>query len=108
MLRLTASACRSCRTLDVMKSHFLTNLDRIDQVEAALSDLLPGQANPWLLLDSEGDAIAYLHVQLMDGHSGAWQIQADLCGRHFHRDADVIQVLWPLQTRLGGEVAHDA
>ena len=86
---------------------FRPSLDRKDRAEAALSSLLPGQANPWLVLTPEGDPIAYLNVQRMDGGSDHWEIQADMSGRHFHCDSEVLQVLSTLQSRIGGEVGHD-
>jgi hypothetical protein len=90
-----------------MKSYLLTHLQTRGRVEAALCVLLPGQADPWLMLTPEGNPIAYLHLQPMDEDGGCWEVQADLSGRHFHRGTEVLQILTTLQSQVGGKVEHD-
>jgi len=40
--------------------------------------------------------------------TGLHMVQADVSGRHYDRDADVIAVLEKLRESTGGEVTNDA
>ena len=90
-----------------MKSYFLTQLESKGRAEDALCTLLPGQSNPWVLRSTAGDAVAYLNIQAMGQGSTLWEIQADLSGRHYHRDDEVLKLLGALQSQTGGEIEHD-
>ena len=42
-----------------------------------------------------------------DGINDKRMIVADISGRHYNRDADVVSVLQKLKAQLGGEIAND-
>jgi hypothetical protein len=88
-----------------MKSYFLEGTGDIADVRGALSALLPGQADPWLLHAALDDVLAYLDVTANE--TGAWSIQADVSGRHYDCDNMVLNVLRKLQRQLGGLVRDD-
>jgi hypothetical protein len=91
-----------------MKSFFLAPIVSRDAAIIALSTLLPGQAETWLLKDDAGDVIAYFSLVECDTTTGVRTIQADVSGRHYNRDADVISILQKFKAELGGEIANDA
>jgi hypothetical protein len=70
-----------------------------------LSELLPGQTQPWLLKDSSGNALAYINLDDVDA-GGVLAISADISGRH-HCDAEVISLLERLRASLGGVITDD-
>jgi hypothetical protein len=88
-----------------MKSYFLEDLGDPARVRGELSKLLPIQVDPWLLLASDDDALAYFNV--LTREPGVSHVQADISGRHFDRDEAVLEVLRELQKRLGGVVRDD-
>jgi hypothetical protein len=88
-----------------LKSYFLEGMGEVGQVRSELSNLLPDQADPWLLYAAEGDAVAYFNI--IADEPGAFHIQADLSGRHYNRDDAALNVLRELQRRLGGVVRND-
>ncbi len=90
-----------------MKSFFLTGLRSETTVRDALKKLLPGQQDPWLLLSTSGDVVAYLHVQPADPEAQGVEIQVDVSGRHFSSDDVVLDMLLTLQQSIGGVVEND-
>lgn len=91
-----------------MKSYFLLEVESAAFAKEALRALLPGQEDPWLLLTSDGDPIAYFHVGTeLDGEAIV-HVQADMSGRHYYADAAVLQVLKQLQSAVGGVVTDDS
>jgi hypothetical protein len=91
-----------------VKSYFLAPIASRDAAIAALSAALPRESETWLLKDAAGDAIAYFSLDESDSTTGLRTISADVSGRHYHRDADVLSVLHKLKTDLGGEITNDA
>jgi len=83
-----------------MKSVLLTDIQKPDEVRAALSGVLPGQQEPWLLLAAAGDPIAYFHVDT----DGEVTVTADISGRHYNEDDAVIGVLQKIQLAVGGKI----
>ena len=91
-----------------MKSYFLAPIASSSAAIAALSVVLPGQVGTWLLKDDDGDVIAYFSLIEADSTTGARTIQADVSGRHYDRDADVVSVLEALREKIGGEITKCA
>lgn len=91
-----------------MKSYFLAPINSRHEAIEALTVILPEQAGTWLLKDSAGDVIAYFSLVEHDETANVRTIQADISGRHFNEDSDVVSVLRQLQVRLGGEITNDA
>jgi hypothetical protein len=73
-----------------------------------LTAVLPEENNTWLLKDAAGDVMAYFHVAEPDPPTADQMIIADISGRHYNCDADVVAVLQKLKAELGGEIANDA
>lgn len=93
-----------------MKSYFLEAIHDAAAARQALSELLPAQAEPWILMTADqDDAVAYLDVQEegQDELEGPFVIQADVSGRHYNKDENVIDILRLLQKRLGGVIRDD-
>ena len=88
-----------------MKSYFLEGLIDEQSARGALSDVLPGQVDPWLLNSEAGDPIAYFNVE--KNEDGISCIQADISGRRFDEDDRVLGVLHKLQCQLGGTIRDD-
>lgn len=88
-----------------MKSYFLEGLSDSNSARKELCIRLPNSAGPWLLPDSQGDVIAYFEIA--ESETGGVAIQADMSGRHFNRDVEVIDVLRHLQRQLGGTITDD-
>ncbi|MBA4009868.1 MAG: hypothetical protein C0486_13940 [Erythrobacter sp.] len=88
-----------------MKSYFLEGLSDSNSARKELCVRLPNSANPWLLHDGQGDVIAYFEIA--EGETGGVAIQADMSGRHFNGDVEVIDVLRDLQKKLGGTITDD-
>lgn len=75
---------------------------------------MPAQADPWVLLASEGDPIAYFNIvevsdlgleaELWDG---PFAVGADVSGRHYDDDDKVLSILRRLQARLSGLIKDD-
>jgi hypothetical protein len=91
-----------------VKSYFLGPICSTSETAKALSELLPGQTNPWLLTDSRGDAIAYFHIANDETSPGQRCIQVDISGRHYNEDTEVLSVLSRLRPRIGGAITNDA
>ena len=91
-----------------MKSYFLAPIASRNDALAALSAVLPFENKMWFLKDAAGDVMAYFYVAEPDSSTDERAIVADISGRHFHCDSDVIAVLQNLKARLGGETANDA
>lgn len=90
-----------------MKSYFLEHLPSLAVAEAALTEELPAQREPWVLLDDCGDAVAYLHLNTSMDARPHLPIQADISGRHYQKDAIVVALLRRLQQRTGGILGGD-
>lgn len=90
-----------------MKSYSLVHLDSVKEVPEVHSKVLPGQSEPWLLLDASGDAVAYFCMTEDEDRLGRQMIQADISGRHYNEDDSVLAVLRRLQSKLGGEIEND-
>ena len=52
--------------------------------------------------------MAYFYVAEPDSSMVERTIVADISGRHYHCDSDVIAVLQKLKAELGGEIVNDA
>jgi len=90
-----------------MKSYFLEDIASCQDVVQALSQVLPGQQKPWLLLEPGGDAIAYFNAHPSESDPDKIGVQADVSGRHYNEDKAVIDILRRLQTVLGGIIRDD-
>jgi hypothetical protein len=88
-----------------MKSYCLEELGDPVRVRGELSNLLPSQVDPWVLLAADDDALAYFNV--ITKKAGASHVQVDISGRHYNRDEAVLEVLRELQKRLGGVLRDD-
>jgi hypothetical protein len=88
-----------------LKSYFLEGLDNEDEARRVLSALLPGQADPWLLLSPDGDPIAYLNIASVCSPKRV-SIEADVSGRHYNSKV-ILSVLTKLRDQLGGEIRDD-
>jgi len=91
-----------------MKSYFLTLIASRDAAIAALNAALPEANETWLLKDATSDVIAYFYLAEPECMTPDWTIVADLRGRHYDRDAEVISVLEKLKAQLGGMIKNDA
>jgi len=91
-----------------MKSYFLAPIASRDAAVAALSSALSAEGETWLLKNGDGDVMAYFSLVETDSTTGARTIQADVSGRHYERDADVVCVLESLRQKIGGEITNDA
>jgi hypothetical protein len=91
-----------------VKSYFLAPISSRDDALAALSAVLPVERETWFLKDAAGDVMAYFYVAEPDGGSIVERmIIADISGRHYHCDSDVVAVLQKLKAELGGEITND-
>jgi hypothetical protein len=90
-----------------MKSYFLEDIAPQQDVPEALSQVLPGQQNPRLLLDVRGDAIACFNADPSETDPSKIEVTADMSGRHYNEDNAVIDALRRLQTALGGTIRDD-
>lgn len=91
-----------------MKSYFLAPVPTDARATTALSEALPGRTGIWLLKGTDGDVIAYFSLVECDDTTGFPTITADISGRHYYQDDEVLAVLRELQTQLGGEIINDA
>jgi hypothetical protein len=87
-----------------MKSYLLIDVRDEDMANLVLSEILPDQAEPWVLFHSRGDAIAYFDIYLEEGGP---LIQADISGRHYYEDKKIIEILKRLQKAIGGTIIDD-
>jgi hypothetical protein len=87
-----------------MKSLFLTDLQRPELLRSALSSVLPGQKDPWLLASTAGDPIAYFNIETEkeDPH-----VQADISGRHHDEEESVIAALSKIGRIVGGRIQNE-
>lgn len=90
-----------------MKSYFLQHLSSLAAAEAALTEHLPLQREPWIVLDPSGDAIAYLNLGASLQGRPNLHIQADISGRHYEKDALIVALLRRIQERTGGLLGGD-
>lgn len=91
-----------------MKSYFLSPVASRKLASETLNSVLPGQGETWLLKDKAGDVIAYFNLVEADGIAGAYEIQADISGRHYNRDEEVVSILKTLKQSVGGKITNDA
>ena len=91
-----------------MKSYCLSPIESAPAAVAALDSLLPGQRYPSLLKDTAGDAMAYFEIVGNDTTTGALEIVADVSGRHYNRESEIITVLQKLSEQIGGNISNDA
>jgi len=110
-----------------MKTISLTNIQKPELLGEVLSNVLPGQKEPWLLLTPElhhltsavkkpnGDGIQ-LFTQIVQSpiayfnianEGGVTNLYADVSGRHFNEDQAVIDVLRKISKLVGGVVEDD-
>jgi len=90
-----------------VKTYCLSPIALRSTAAEALDSLLPGQREPWLLKDESGDAMAYFNIDDID-QTGVLTVSADISGRHYDCDAEVVSVLERLRDRVGGEIINDA
>ena len=90
-----------------MKTYSLSPIASRSAAAETLDSLLPGQREPWLLNDSRGDAMAYFAIDDIS-QAGVLTVSADISGRHYNCDADVVSVLERLRECVGGEITNDA
>jgi hypothetical protein len=91
-----------------MRRFFLEKITSRDRAIEVLNESLPGQKNPWLLVDSKGDAIAYFNLVESSENPGSFSIEADLSGRHHDSGNEVLYVLEKMRKQIGGLVGSDA
>ena len=90
-----------------VKTYCLSPIQSPNVAVTKLNALLPGQSKPWLLKDSSGDVMAYFDLDDVDV-PGVLTILADISGRHYNCDAEVVSLLERLRADLGGEITNDA
>ena len=93
-----------------MKSFFLEAVQDRMVAEEALSAILPGQTNPWIITEEgETKPIAYASLLINPGEGlvGPIVLQFDLSGRHYRKIGLVLEVLTELQRKLGGWIRND-
>jgi hypothetical protein len=90
-----------------MKTYFLEDIASHQDVPGALSQILPGQQEPWLLRDLRGDVIAHFNAQPSETDLTKIEVTADVSGRHYNKDKTVIDTLRRIQTALGGIIRDD-
>ncbi|HWW00887.1 MAG TPA: hypothetical protein VNZ64_14420 [Candidatus Acidoferrum sp.] len=90
-----------------MKTYCLSPIQSRSAAASKLDEMFPGQSKPWLLKDSTGDVMAYFDLDDVDV-PGVLTISADISGRHYNCDAEVVSLLQRLRADLGGEIANDA
>ncbi len=84
-----------------MKQYFLFDVERPSLLPFALGRALPGQTEPWLLLDPTGDPVAYFNIVREN------QVHADISGRHYYSDTEVVAVLETIRLDVGGRIEDD-
>jgi hypothetical protein len=89
-----------------VKSYLLTPIDLESDIAIRLSEILPGQVEPWVLFDDTGDAVAYFNLVENEAVLETSVLQVDISGRHYNEDAKVIAILKRLQDSLGGEIVY--
>jgi len=91
-----------------MKSYFLAPIASRENALIALDAVLSkGTNQTWFIMSSDADPMAYISLVESDDVTGLRTIQVDVSGRHYDRDADVLNVLEKLKTILGGEITND-
>jgi hypothetical protein len=90
-----------------VKTQCLSPIQTRDAAVTKLDALLPGQSKPWLLKDVSGDVMAYFDLDDVD-IPGVFTISADISGRYYNCDAEVVSLLERLRADLGGEITNDA
>ncbi|TSD83036.1 hypothetical protein FFK22_039855 [Mycobacterium sp. KBS0706] len=85
--------------------YFLEQLASENESRKALSELLPGQTDPWILWCGEDDVLAFFDFNAFSEHPVC--ICARVSGRHYGEDEPVLAVLRQLQQRIGGVIEDD-
>jgi hypothetical protein len=88
-----------------VKTYCLSPISSRSAAAERLIALLPGQHEPWLLRDGSGDVVAYFNIDDTDP-PGALSVLADISGRHYNSDAEVVSVLEQLRAHVGGEISY--
>lgn len=90
-----------------MKSYILTPIGSREAAAKALDALLTsqGEGYPWLLLADGGDPKAYFDIDDSDS-PGVLYVGADISGRHYNCDEEVLAILNQLKSVLGGEIEY--
>ena len=89
-----------------MKSYILAPISSEQTAADILGSLLPGQGDPWLLMDAAGDAMAYFTVGPTDVPPIVPSVSADISGRHYNCDKDVLSILQKLRDNVGGDITY--
>ncbi|MEH6487161.1 hypothetical protein [Hyphomonas oceanitis] len=84
-----------------MKSYFLSGVINQGKLRSALANALPGQTDPWVLLDLKQEPVAYFHI------TDEIRVQADISGRNYDSDDKVVAVLEQLRSCVGGVIEED-
>ncbi len=90
-----------------MKSMALSAISNPERILPVLDQVLPGQREPWLLLATDGDPIAYFNFVPEGTDWEAPYIQADISGRHYNEDDAVAAVFTKIASHVGGRIEHD-
>lgn len=88
-----------------MKTYILDGISSQAEAAVLLSAILPSQSSPWLLLAEAGDPIAYFDVVATDVDLVGPAVTADVSGRHYNEDREVVEILEQLQKKLGGKIS---
>ena len=89
-----------------MKSYILEGVTSPGEVRFILDRLLPGQRDPWLLRETDGDPIAYYALVEADVELKRSAVVANISGRHYDQDERVVAILQRLQAAVGGEITY--
>jgi hypothetical protein len=92
-----------------LKSYCLESVSSRVAAIAALDATLPkSDTGTWLLKAKTGDVMAYFSFVDLDVSTRTPMIQADISGRHFLCDSEVLSILQILKVDLGGKITNDA
>ena len=91
-----------------MKSYLLKSISSADAAKVELQRLLPHEGSTWLLRDVNEDTMAYFYV--VDAATSEElqlpAVVADISGRHYNSDEQVLAVLKSLQRKVGGDLVY--
>ncbi len=88
-----------------MKTDSLSPISSRSVAAETLSVLLPGQREPWLLRDATRDTMAYFNIHDTDPPV-VLTVSADISGRHYNCDAEVLSVLERVRASVGGQITY--
>jgi hypothetical protein len=93
--------------VEEMKSYILEGIRSVDAGTQALVQLLPYENLTWLLRDAAGNVMAYFYVVEEDELTQQPRaVVADISGRHYNCDAQVIALLKVVQSEVGGKLVY--